>query len=80
MTEEMEKENEGVLPFMKRVPSRVVYEEDIYVGYRYYDSFNVPVAYEFGYGLSYTDFEYSGIKLSAKDFEDTMNLEYFKCI
>ena len=72
MTEEME--NEGMLPFMRRVPSRVVYEEDIYVGYRYFDSFNIPVAYEFGYGLSYTDFEYSRIKLSAKDFEDTMTV------
>lgn len=72
--EEMEKENEGLLPFMRRVPSRVVYEEDIYVGYRYYDSFNIPVAYEFAYGLSYTDFEYSGIKLSSKDFKDTITV------
>ncbi|MFC1839764.1 glycoside hydrolase family 3 C-terminal domain-containing protein [Thermodesulfobacteriota bacterium] len=72
MTEELKKENEAMLPFMRKVPSRVVYEEDIYVGYRYYDSFNIPVAYEFGYGLSYTDFEYSGIKLSTKDFKDTI--------
>ena len=68
MTEEQVKGNEQILPFMRRIPARVFYEEDIYVGYRYFDTFNIPVAYEFGYGLSYTDFEFSNIRLSTKKF------------
>jgi beta-glucosidase len=60
--------------FMRRVPWEVVYEEDIYVGYRYYNTFKVPVAYEFGYGLSYTSFEYNKLKTSSKNFEGKLSV------
>lgn len=53
---------------MPQIPAEVTYEEGIYVGYRYYNTFKVKPAYEFGYGLSYTNFEYSNLKLSAKTF------------
>lgn len=46
--------------------SRAVYSEGIYVGYRYFDSFDVSPAYPFGYGLSYTDYQISDISVTAK--------------
>ena len=55
-------------------PVNSFYKEGIYVGYRYYDTFKVPTSYEFGFGLSYTTFEYSNLKLSATVFSDLINV------
>jgi beta-glucosidase len=57
---------------MSGKPSEVTYEEGIYVGYRYYNTFDVKTAYPFGYGLSYTKFKYSDLKLSSKTFNGTI--------
>ena len=53
------------------------YEEDIYVGYRYFDSFDVPVSYPFGFGLSYTTFDYNNAKIAQKGdaYEVSVNVK-----
>lgn len=51
--------------------STVEYRESVFVGYRYYDSAAKNVRFPFGYGLSYTSFEYSDIKLSSDNIKDT---------
>jgi len=51
------------------VNGKVYYEEGIYVGYRYFDKNNIEVLFPFGYGLSYTNFEYSNLKIINKPVE-----------
>ena len=53
----------------------VDYEEGIYVGYRYFDTFRVPVLFPFGYGLSYTTFEYGDFEVPAEMKPDDDSLK-----
>ncbi len=51
------------------------YEEGLDVGYRYYDTYNVPVLFPFGYGLSYSTFEYKNLALKTADDKLEVNFE-----
>jgi len=55
-------------------PPKVTYAEGIFVGYRFYNTFGVKTAYEFGYGLSYSVFDYTNLKLSSASFKDMIKV------
>ncbi len=59
-------------------PASVEYRESVYIGYRYYDKVQKAVRYPFGFGLSYTTFEYSNIKLdkTAMDENETLSVAF----
>ncbi|OFC70930.1 glycoside hydrolase family 3 C-terminal domain-containing protein [Alteromonas confluentis] len=54
--------------------SQLNYEDGVYVGYRYYDAFNIAPAYPFGYGLSYSSFNYSDLQVTSNDGNGNVTL------
>ena len=55
-------------------PDRIDYNEGIYVGYRYYSTFGKAVAYPFGFGLSYTRFDYGEPRVVSNRLDEQGNL------
>ena len=56
-------------------PASVEYRESVYIGYRYYEKADKAVRYPFGFGLSYTTFEYSDLKLDKISMNDDEKLK-----
>lgn len=56
------------------VGDNVEYKEGIFVGYRYYDKKDIEPLFPFGYGMSYTTFEYSGMTVSSEEINDDKTL------
>ncbi|WP_110932988.1 glycoside hydrolase family 3 C-terminal domain-containing protein [Paenibacillus bouchesdurhonensis] len=54
---------------------KVEYKEGIFVGYRYYDAKEIEPLFPFGHGLSYTEFSYRDLSISAKEITDTDTVE-----
>ncbi len=52
------------------------YSEGIFVGYRYYDTFKIPVAYPFGYGMSYSQFDFSDLKVQNDESSKTLQVSF----
>ncbi|MBN2370441.1 MAG: glycoside hydrolase family 3 C-terminal domain-containing protein [Vicinamibacteria bacterium] len=52
--------------------AEIAYEDDIWIGYRHFATKDVKTAYPFGYGLSYTQFKYSDLELSAPELAETL--------
>ncbi|MEK3794703.1 glycoside hydrolase family 3 C-terminal domain-containing protein [Paenibacillus sp. FSL R7-0204] len=62
-------------PYFPGERDRVEYREGLFVGYRYYEAKDIEPLFPFGYGLSYTTFEYSNLKLASKEITDRDTLQ-----
>ncbi|CAH6722521.1 putative probable beta-glucosidase I [[Candida] jaroonii] len=67
------KDNPTYLNF-KTERGRVLYGEDIFMGYRYYEKMEKEVAFPFGHGLSYTSFEHNNLEISIDENKDLLKV------
>ncbi len=63
--------------YIPNADNNLQYRESILVGYRYYEKANIPVMFPFGHGLSYTQFKYSDLRVSARSISKNEKLDVF---
>ncbi|SFQ81015.1 glycoside hydrolase family 3 C-terminal domain-containing protein [Hymenobacter arizonensis] len=64
----------GEYPSTPGNPLKQTYKDDIYVGYRYFDTYNVAPQFAFGHGLSYTTFKYDNLRVTPGPKSATLQL------
>lgn len=68
-------ENTSVHPFFPAAHGPATYSEGLFTGYRFFDTHRIPVAFPFGFGLGYTEFRYSDLKLSKTAMKNGETLD-----
>jgi len=68
-TEKTEKpEEKQIEKDLKNDPNTAIYSEESLIGYRWFDTKKLPVMYPFGYGLTYSEFEYANLKTDREKY------------
>lgn len=72
-------ENDSPEVTLKNDPNTAIYSEGSLVGYRWFDTKDLPVMYPFGYGLTYTTFEYSDLKTDSQQYgkDDVIKVTFY---
>ncbi len=75
LVEDTETDNKNSKSVQNNDPNMAYYTEESLVGYRWFETKNIPVMYPFGYGLTYTSFEYSSLSTDKEKYKENDQIE-----